>query len=526
MNRAVLALLAVLACDAEGWPPLDGPPGEGAAADLLGRVSAQMGVPALEKAGFTQWTFAGTYDESVERGGFEPEPPAGVRDTFAVDLERNGAGWDSEGRRGDGTVRWRRFLYPSPDVLLRVDVPSRWAAASRSEAYRPEQLRAARAIPQALLREMASREDAVRLRPALQRDGARLSHLEYATAAGDVLDVLVDSAERVRRVEVALSVPFVGERRVAWDFADWTRDRGVSIPRRLTILMGDEPLRVLALESVVWDRARSIFVLPDGVATPKERPGPASLPRAPLAPTARLIADDVWLAPDVRPGINGYFIRQPDGITAFETPAGFLYPQIEIPPPNLARGRKSSEPAEAFVDLIHRTIPGEPIRRVVISHAHADHAGGVRAFAAEAAEIVVPRGAAAPVRRFLDERFELAPDRYEQSRARLRPVVREVDGRETLGTGATRLEVLTVGENPHSAAMAVLWLPRQRILLQGDLFYAEPLEEFPSAARVPIMKWFAGWLERQDLEPAVIYGTHSDLPGTREHLEKLKTSAG
>ena len=102
--------------------------------------------------------------------------------------------------------------------------------------------------------------------------------------------------------------------------------------------------------------------------------------------------------------MNAFFLRQPDGITAFEAPAGFLYPQIEIPPPDLARGRRSSEPGEALVDLIRRTVPGAPDRRLVISHAHADHAGGVRAFAAEGAEIVVPQGAAEPVRRFLAER--------------------------------------------------------------------------------------------------------------------------
>ncbi len=520
-----LLVAATIVLTGQGIGELEASADQGAL-DLLRRVSNQMGVHALEKAGFTQWTFAGTYDESVERGGFEPEPPATVRDTFAVDLERNAAGWDSEGRRNDGTVRWRRFLYPSPDVLLRVDVPSRWAAASRSEAYRPEQLRVARPIPQALLRELASRADALQLRPAVQREGARLSHLEYTTAAGDVLDLLIDSADRVRRVEVAVSIPFVGERRIAWDFAEWTRDRGVLIPRRLTILMGDEPLRVMARESVLWDRARSIFVLPDGIAPPTVRPGPAALPPAPLAPTAREVAEDLWLAPDVRPGMGAYFLRQADGITAFEAPAGFLYPQIEIPPPDLARGRKSSEPSEAFVDLIRRTLPGQPIRRLVLSHAHADHAGGVRAFAAEGAEIVVPRGAAEPVQRFLAERFERAPDRYERKRAELRPVVREVDRRETLGSGSSRFEVIRVDENPHSAVMAVLWLPERRILLQGDLFYAEPIEEFPSAARVPIMKWFAAWLERQGLDPAWIYGTHSELPGTAQHLEKLKKSAG
>jgi glyoxylase-like metal-dependent hydrolase (beta-lactamase superfamily II) len=512
----MLALGVLLSPRAEGLAQ------DGSLADILARVSEQMGVTALERAGFMQWAFAGTYDESVERGGFEPEPPAAVRDTFAVDLEKGAAGWDSEGRRGDGTVRWRRFLYPTPDVFLRLDIPARFATAARSEAYRSEVLRTARAIPQALLREVAGRRDSVRMLSPVLRDGVPLSRLAYTTAAGDVLDLLLDPADRLSRVEITRSIPFVGERRISWVYGDWTRDRGVLIPRRLTILMGEEPLRVLALSSVTWDRAQSIFVLPEGTTAPAERPGPAALPKAPLAPPARQIAEGVWLAPDVRPGINGYFLQQPDGLTAFEAPAGFLYPQIEIPPPDLARGRKSSEPGEAFVDLIHRTLPGQPLRRLVISHAHADHAGGLRAFAAEGVEIVVPLGAAEPVRRFLAERFVVEPDRYERVRDRVRPVIREVNGRESFGKGDARFEVRCVPGNPHAGAMAVVWLPRHRMLLQGDLFYADPIESFPAPSRRPVMKWFAGWLQREGLDPAAIYGTHSELAATREHLDKLQ----
>jgi glyoxylase-like metal-dependent hydrolase (beta-lactamase superfamily II) len=425
------------------------------------------------------------------------------------------------GRRGDGSVRWRRYLYPSPDVLLRVDVPTRWAAASRSAAYRSEQPRAMRPIPQALLREAAQAGSTLRALPAVERDGVAYRRLEYTTPAGEALELLFDPKDRLGRVELVRSIPFVGERRIAWVYGEWMRDRGVLVPRRLTISMGDEALRVLALDGVSWDRAASLFALPDGMAAPEEKAGPATLPPAPLALNARAVAEGVWIAPDVRPGIHGYFMLHPDGVTVFEAPAGFLYPQIEIPPPDLARQRRSSEPGEAFVDLIRRTLPGQPIRRVVISHAHADHAGGVRAFAAEGAEILVPRGAAEPVRRFLGERFEREPDRFERRRGQLQPRVREVSARETLGRGEGRVEVIVVGDNPHSNAMAVLWLPARLLLLQGDLFYAEPLDQFPALARVPIMKWFVGWLERAGLKPERIYGTHSEEAATPQHLAKL-----
>ena len=130
MKIVAYSLGAVLVLAAKASPTPDASP----AGALLARVSAEMGVRALEEAGFTQWSFAGTYDESVERGGFEPEPPAPVKDTFAVDLRGPGAGWDSEGLRGDGTVRWRRFVYPSPDVLRARRDPDE---VRRADAVRP-----------------------------------------------------------------------------------------------------------------------------------------------------------------------------------------------------------------------------------------------------------------------------------------------------------------------------------------------------------------------------------------------------
>ena len=187
------------------------------AESLLARVSAEMGVRALEEAGFTQWSFAGTYDESVEARGLRARAALlRVKDTFAVDLRGPGAGWDSEGLRGDGTVRWRRFVYPSPDVLRRVEIPTRFAAQTRSAAYANEQLRAARAIPQALLREALGRKDAVRLLPPVRRGGETHRRLAYTTGTGDEIELIVDARDRLSSVELVRSVPFVGERRIAW----------------------------------------------------------------------------------------------------------------------------------------------------------------------------------------------------------------------------------------------------------------------------------------------------------------------
>ena len=49
-----------------------------------------------------------------------------------------------------------------------------------------------------------------------------------------------------------------------------------------------------------------------------------------------------------------------------------------------------------------RSFPGKPIRWLVLTHHHMDHAGGIRALLAEGATLVVGQGAGAHFRKVLD----------------------------------------------------------------------------------------------------------------------------
>jgi glyoxylase-like metal-dependent hydrolase (beta-lactamase superfamily II) len=500
----------------------DPAPHTGAA--LLDRAAARLGLDALTERGFLQLTYEGTLHESAYGQGLESDPPDAVRQTFAFDLARDAAGWESQGLRGDGSQRWRRFTFPEPDLRLVVELTEKWAAATRSPAWRQERLRTARVLPHLAIREARQRLATVRLLPSEKRAGAAGSDVSFATSTGEVLDLRFDADGLLARVETWLAVPFLGDRRCTWEYSQWRRENGVAIPGRRRMLIGDRVAEDLSLRAVEWTRnGRTVFDVPEGVRRLPERTGPAVPPEAALGQAAaREVAPGVWFAPDLSPGFHGMFVAHADGVTALEAPAGNWFPWSDVPPANQVRGARSSAVGEAFVDVIRRTVPGAPIRRVVLSHPHSDHAGGVRAFAAAGAEILVGPGAAAEVRRFLAERFALEPDRFEAARSRLRAAVREIAGREVVGEGATRLELIAVSGNPHAPGMLAAWLPVPRILFQGDLFYPAPLAEFPSPNRAPVMAWFAGWLEREGIAPEQIYSTHGDGAATREHLETLR----
>ncbi len=156
----------------------------------------------------------------------------------------------------------------------------------------------------------------------------------------------------------------------------------------------------------------------------------------------------------------------------------------------------------------------KPISRVVISHFHADHAGGIGAFVRGGIPVVAPAGQ----RRVLEAYAQSA-----YSGAGLVPppqpdaVIEEVRDRLTLKAPDRTLEVYNLDGNPHVDGLLVLYDPRTRTLFDADLFsrYSPFNETFRS---------LLSWLKRSGLRVDLVVGTHHE-PITIEELRKLAAAA-
>ena len=119
------------------------------------------------------------------------------------------------------------------------------------------------------------------------------------------------------------------------------------------------------------------------------------------------------------------------------------------------------------IDAAKARYPGKPVRYLVLTHHHMDHAGGLRTYVAEGATLVVGAGAGAHFRRVL-----AAPDRLSGGALAnhpRRPELLEVADRTVLGTGARTLEAYRI-DNPHVAAMLMPYVPQARIAFVADLW--------------------------------------------------------
>lgn len=105
---------------------------------------------------------------------------------------------------------------------------------------------------------------------------------------------------------------------------------------------------------------------------------------------------------------------------------------------------------------------------MLFGHHHPHYTGGLRAFAAAGAIVLAPAGNARAAEALLRRPFTLAPDRL--ARSGLTPRVEAFRGRRVIEEGPTRIEAIDIGAaSEHTDEYVVFYLPRQRLLFQGDL---------------------------------------------------------
>lgn len=193
---------------------------------------------------------------------------------------------------------------------------------------------------------------------------------------------------------------------------------------------------------------------------------------------------------------------------------------------------------EAMIAAI-KTVTSQPIKKVIVSHYHADHFYGLQAFKRLGVEIIAHEAG----RSYLHS--DLVQQRLEQRRTELFPWVDE----HTVVTGADRwldfskdnkVHRFELGgmqfhiidsSGAHSAEDLLLFVDNERVLFAGDLYFSGRI---PFVGNADSRVWLATLDRLLDVKPAIVIPGHGaasrqtqqDMQLTKSYLEYLRAQMG
>jgi glyoxylase-like metal-dependent hydrolase (beta-lactamase superfamily II) len=147
--------------------------------------------------------------------------------------------------------------------------------------------------------------------------------------------------------------------------------------------------------------------------------------------------------------------------------------------------------------------PGKPVKVLVLTHHHMDHAGGLRAYVAQGAVLVVGKGAAEHFRKVLAAPSTRNPDLRSRGLGRVEIV--EVETRRMFSDGGREVHVYVL-DNPHAASTLIGYVPSARLGYVTDVWSpgAGPL---PATITPPLAALVAG-VRKAGIAPVKFAGGH------------------
>jgi glyoxylase-like metal-dependent hydrolase (beta-lactamase superfamily II) len=274
------------------------------------------------------------------------------------------------------------------------------------------------------------------------------------TIEGRDVKATLNDQNLVERVEYLTSNSVVGDVPVEITYSGYADYAGVKFPTRIVEKQdGFETLDVM-VRDVKPNAAVSLEVPP---AVP-QAPAPPESPRVDV----EKVSEGVWSLNAAN--TRSLAVEFKDHIVMLEGPT-------------------SEARSIAVNEVVRKTVPNKPIKYVVNTHAHYDHAGGLRTYVAEGVTVITHETNKPFLEQVWARPRTIEPDLLAKSPKA--PMFETVTDKKVLTDGSRTLELHYLQESGHNAATLIAYLPAERIMMYGDGYNPPPGDDPRDPTRTP-----------------------------------------
>jgi len=298
----------------------------------------------------------------------------------------------------------------------------------------------------------------------------------------------IDNQNLVTKTETWIPNPVLGDMLVETDYSGYKDFGGVKFPSTIVQKQGGHPLLDLAITDVKSGVPLDLSV-PDAVKQ-------AKLP--PVAVQSQKLGDGLWW---VGGGTHhSVVVEYPTYITLIESPL-------------------NDERCMAVIAEAKKLVPNKPIKYVVNTHNHFDHLGGVRCAIAEGATVITNAMNKSYYEQINKAPHALAPDRLSQNPKKATYIT--VKDKFVLSDGGREIDILHLENDNHNEGMLVVYIPKEKVLVEADDFTPPAPNGPPPAPRaVAFTKNLNANIDRLKLDIVTIAPLHGFVVPVAE-LKKL-----
>jgi glyoxylase-like metal-dependent hydrolase (beta-lactamase superfamily II) len=259
----------------------------------------------------------------------------------------------------------------------------------------------------------------------------------------------VNSQNLVEKIDAVVPNAVLGDMPVEILYSDYKDFGGLKFPMKIRQTMGGHPALDLTVTDVQPNAAVNIAI-----------PEPILQAAAPYARvTSQMVADGVWYL--TGGSHHSVVIEMKDHLIVVESPL-------------------NDDRAVAVLGEVKK-LSSKPIKYVVASHSHFDHAGGLRAMAAEGATVIAHDANKAFFEKALAAPATVNPDRLAKSGKK--GTIEGTGAKRTLTDGARTVDIHHITDNVHHGGIVMVHLPKEKFLIEADV-YTPPAPNAPAPTSV------------------------------------------